>query len=164
MNTVFASEGQSVVATVMVTVLLVGAALIAWRLRRLSRGDSNPLERSRTLATDRPPEEAIQIFSNAMTEMGVSLYTAPSSENRSSVLEGKKGMTLRSAGQRIRVVLIESGEDSSHWAVSSWPSLQTTVTDWGESSRVVEQLVHLVEKADPTIRVLANHTSAREDD
>jgi hypothetical protein len=139
----------------MVTVFVVLGVLIARRVGRLSLGRSNPLERTRTLATTLSSTEAAEVFLSAMAEMGVVLSTDSALAGDSSVLEGKKGMTLRSAGQYLRVSLAESGETGSHWNVSSWPTLQTTVLDWGESRRVVEHFVGLAEKADPTLRVVA---------
>jgi hypothetical protein len=152
---IIASDGQTIVVGAMVTLFLVLGALIAWRVRRLSLGRSNPLERTRTLATNLSPSEAAKVFLGAMAEMGVTLSTDPASAGDSSVLEGKKGMTLLSAGQYLRVSLTESSETGSRWDVSSWPKLQTTVLDWGESRRVVEQFVGLAEKADVTLRVVA---------
>jgi hypothetical protein len=152
---IVASDGQTVVVAALVTLFVVLGVLIALRVRRLTLGRSNPLERSRTLATALSSSEAAKVFLSAMSEMGVVLSTDPALAGDSSVLEGKKGMTLRSAGQYLRVSLAESGETGSCWNVSSWPTLQTTVLDWGESRRVVEQFVGLAEKADPTLRVVA---------
>lgn len=149
------SEGPTVVIAVMVTVFVVFGALIAWRVRRLSVGKSNPLKQTQTLATTLSPSEAGKVFLHTMAEMGVTLSTDSVSSGDPSVLEGKMGMTLRSAGQYLRVALAGSGEAGSQWEVSSWPTLQTTVLDWGESRRVVEQFVGLAERADPTLRIVA---------
>ena len=81
-----------------------------------------------------------------MTTIGAEIQ-----EETEAFVLAKIGMTLRSAGQWLQVELADSDHAASEWRVSSWPTLQTTLLNWGESRRLVAQFISFVKKADSTV-------------
>lgn len=129
------------ISVLVLTVITVTAVIVMWR-----RAKRNPVMRKKELCLATSRADAVELVISAVKAVGGGITETDPDAGQ---IWAKFGMTFRSWGQYLQVDFWDTDLGEQQLVLSSWPTYDLTVVDWGAGNLVIDHVCDQIRELAP---------------